>query len=222
MNKWKWGAIIAVVLVAWFAGCRYGVGSVGKTTIVDTTTTKTVSDTIYLPEVTAYYPGDTVYIKRPENGRNQTPDTVFLDPEPTKPDTVYVPADTPDWVVDILNDYDAAREYDTTFVLNGDTLRIYDVVNHNRLMPRRVVLTSYDTTIKKTTTIQPPRKFVGAFTLSGGSMWNGTTSAAVGFQLTDRNNRTYQIEYQRIVGLKPIVMATVSFPIRLFPNNKNK
>ena len=210
--------LIAVGIIAgliFWGGCEVGMKRfITKNTFTDTAVNETNLNIVYLPFPVSVNSGGKTYAKRPESPQDQREtDTVWMDGEPV---TVYLPAETPDWAVEMLNEYDSLRTYDTTISYDRGSIRLIDSVNFNRLTGRRVVLNAVDTVIKSSVVHEKKKNFVLSLTASAGiNPGFANPSGAVGIQATTPGNKTYQIEYQRVSGIKgPLIMVTVGLPIR--------
>lgn len=205
MNKWKWGAIAAVIIAMFFLGRCNGIQSVIKRTGSDTTVRKDSIQLAYVP-VPVLVKYDSLLYKD-KLVKVQVYDTLWGTPE-----VVIEPVDS----AEILKDYYAARIYSDTQRLKRGQVIINDTVSRNRITGRGLNVTGADTVIKNTVVFYPPKKAVGYFTLSG--MGNAKTPGAgigAGFGLKLPNDRIYQVEYKLMTGNRPALEARIFFPIRL-------
>ena len=209
MNKWKWGVIIGLLIAVFLLGrCN------GRDSVLRNTKTTVRKDSVvinYIPIPYKVQKDSIVYKTRTAKPLH---DTLEVPGE-----TIYLPAETPDWAINMLNDWNTTRYYDTSIINRGDTVGIQDKVYKNRIVSRNIRAVFTDST--KTIVLKPPRRTVGYFTLSGLANSDKDAGIAVGFALKNKNDRTYLIEYQKTFGIKqPFIKGTIAFPIRLFPNLK--
>lgn len=124
---------------------------------------------------------------------------------------VYVPEDTPQWLVDAGNDYMATRLYDSTITDGNDTLRLQHEINRNRIKKSAYTWKHSDTLITKTTVLYPPRKLVLYGTL--GSSYNLYNQFGIhfGMALKTPKEHIYQQEFGFQNGSKHLVFKTTVF-----------
>lgn len=202
MNKWKWGAIAAVIIAMFFLGRCNGIRSVIKNTGRDTVIHKDSIRIAYIPVPVSVRYDSLIYTP----GKAGTLDTIWAPPE-----VIIDPVDT----AAILKDYYAARIYSDTQRLTRGQVVIDDTVSRNRITGRGLKVTGTDTTITVTTVLKPPRRMVGYFTLSAmGNPKQPLGGAGAGFALKLPSERVYQVEYKIIQGNRPAFEARVFFPIR--------
>lgn len=154
---WILSGVVCVALFLFGRSC--GINSVVKASKIDTFVRVQVEQYpfIVLDTVPVEIPGKIRYVK--------TTDSFWIPGDVIeKPVFVSLPDSTEEWVIDILNDYQTERIYDTDTMYSG--FRIFDTVSRNRITGRRLVINKFDTTIKKLETIFPPKKLVGYFSFS--------------------------------------------------------
>lgn len=212
MNYWKWGTIFGLIIVSFFLGRCNGVNSVLKNTKSDTTVKSKEVSFLWLPVPTLVKSDSILYKKK------EIHDTLEIESEPN---IVYVPNETPDWTVDILNDWAKTRYYDTLITIGNDSILIRDVVTKNSISSKNVKAIFKDSVITKTTIIKPQRKTVGYITFGAGLNLSTQQNVSFGFALKNKNDKVYQIEYQKIFGTKePFYNLRFFVPIRLLNNFK--
>ena len=213
MNKWKWGVIVALILIAAFAGCKYGQRTILKQTKADTTIKRNTASLIYIP-VPYKVAGDTIRYEVEGKTVYDTVDKITYVQDPT---ILYLPKETDDKVAAALNDFYATRFYDTLITKNGDSIQITDVVKENKIQSRKIKASWKDSVFKSTTILKQPKKTIGYFTLSGMSDIKTIDGIGIGFALKNRSDLIYSFEYKRLFGVlpKPTYEFQLMLPIRL-------
>lgn len=197
-NYWKWGVLTAVIIAIFLFGRSCGIQSVIKNEYSDTATTVTKDSFIYIPSPVIELPGDTVYLP----GKKPKGDTLWM-PLDDKPYPVYVQIDDTA-LIRKLNDYESKKGYDTT--VKG--VRIIDTVQHNKIKSRKLIVEDTSTVITNKTVVQPPKRLIGYFSLSGSRYGVGG-----GIGLKTPNDYLYSIEMKTDHGWHPELRIFI--PIKL-------
>lgn len=197
INWWKVVGISVIIILVFIYGHSCGRKSVLVKNGSDSTITYTRDSFIYVPSPPVQFPGKKIYLKA-------KPDTVWGDPEK---ETIYVPDNTPDWVLNDLRKYQAINIYDTVLQMkNMDSLFISDTLSQNRIIGRKILYTSWDTAIVESREIMQPKKIILYWSFYGNKLGVGS-----GIGLKTMNDWIYNIEY----GTRKEITGRIFIPIRL-------